>query len=121
ITQTFAPLNQEFLIPEIADELMTARDDQEGSKAQILMGAYDPSGVHLEGQAGFRRDKKMKNFYATFPESSTSRMVHLSASEAIFIPPGDEPLTGGWMMTNATPESFPGPTPKNLTALGTGR
>ena len=121
ITQTFAPLNQEFLIPEIADELMTARDDQEGSKAQILMGAYDTSGVHLEGQAGFRRDKKIENFYATFPESSTSRMVHLSASEAIYIPPGDEPLSGGWMMTNATPESFPGPTPKNLTALGTGR
>ena len=121
ITLTFAPLNQEFLIPEIADELMTARDDQEGSKAQILMGAFDTSGVHLEGQAGFRRDKRIEQFYATFPESSPSGMVHLSASEAIYIPPGDGPLTGGWMLTNTTPEAFTGPTPTNLTVLGTGR
>ena len=121
ITLTFAPLNQELLIPEIADELMTARDDQEGAKAQILLGAYDASGVHLEGQAGFRRDKRIENFYATFPESSPSGMVHLTAAEAIYIAPGDGDLTGGWMLTNTTPQSFTGATPKNLTVLGTGR
>jgi hypothetical protein len=64
LTLTFAPLNQEFVIPEIADELMTARDDQEGTKAQILLGAFDTSGVHLEGQAGFRRDKRIEQFFA---------------------------------------------------------
>jgi lipopolysaccharide export system permease protein len=121
ITITFAPLNQEFLIPEIADELMTARDDQEGSKAQVLMGAFDTSGVHLEGERGFRRDKRIELFYATFPETSPSGMVHLCASEAIYIPPGDGPLTGGWMLTNTTPDSFTGPPPTNLTVLGTGR
>ena len=121
VTLTFAPLNQEFLIPEIADELMTARDDQEGAKAQILMGAFDTSGVHLEGQAGFRRDKRIENFYATFPETSPSGMVHLSASDAIYIPPGEGPLSGGWMLTNTSPDSFPGPTPTNLKVLGTGR
>jgi len=121
LTLTFAPLNQEFIIPEIADELMTARDDQEGSKAQILMGAFDTSGVHLEGQAGFRRDRRIENFYATFPETSPSGMVHLSAGDAIYIPPGDGPLTGGWMLTNTSPDSFAGPTPRNLTVLGTGR
>jgi lipopolysaccharide export system permease protein len=121
-TLTFAPLNQEFLIPEIADELMTARDDQEGAKAQILMGAFDTSGVHLEGQAGFRRDKRIEQFYATFPESSRSGMVHLSASEAIYIPPGDGPLSGGWMLTNTSPETFTdGRAPTNVTMLGTGR
>jgi lipopolysaccharide export system permease protein len=121
ITLTFAPLNQELLIPEIADELMTARDDQEGAKAQILMGAYDASGVHLEGQAGFRRDKRIEHFFATFPESSPSGMVHLTASEAIYIPESGEPYTGGWMLTNTTPDSFTGQMPTNLTVLGTGR
>lgn len=121
ITLTFAPLNQEFIIPQIADELMTARDDQEGAKAQVLMGAYDTSGVHLEGQAGFRRDKRIEHFFATFPESSPSGMLHLSASEAVYVPPGDGPLTGGWMLMNTTPETFTSPLPTKLTPLGTGR
>ena len=121
ITITFAPLSQEFLIPEIADELMTARDDPEGAKAQVLMGAYDTSGVHLEGSAGFRRDKRIERFYATFPESSPSGMLHLTASEAFYVPRGDGPLTGGWLLTNTVPETFTDPTPTNLTVLGPGR
>jgi len=121
ITVAFGPLNQELVIPEIADELVTPRDDLEGAKAQVLMGAYDTSGVHLEGQAGYRRDRRIENFYATFPESSPSGMVHLSASEAVYVPPGDGPLTGGWMMTNTVPETFTGKLPTNLTVLGPGR
>ena len=108
ITLTFAPLNVRVHHSEIADELMTARDDPEGSKAQILMGAYDTSGVHLEGSAGFRRDKRIERFYATFPETSPSGMLHLTAAEAIYVPRGDGPLTGGWMLTNTMPESFSG-------------
>src|SRR5262249_7237267 len=46
-TLCLSPLNQEFLIPEVADELMVARDDPEGAKAQVLMGAFDSeTGVH---------------------------------------------------------------------------
>jgi lipopolysaccharide export system permease protein len=121
ITIAFAPLNVEFLIPEVADELMTSRDDPEGSKAQVLMGAYDTSGTHLEGQAGFRRDRRIENFCATFPETSPSGMVHLTASEAVYVPPGDDPQTGGWMLTNTNPETFEGKVPTNLTVLGPGR
>jgi lipopolysaccharide export system permease protein len=121
LTVGFAPLSQELLIPEIADELVTPRDDLDGAKAQVLMGAYDTSGVHLEGHAGFRRDKRIENFFATFPESSPSGMVHLSAGEAVYVPPGEGPLTGGWMLTNTTPDTFSGPVPTNLTVLGPGR
>ena len=52
ITISLAPLNQEFVIPEVADELMTARDDPEGSKAQVLMGAFDTVRRPLEGGRG---------------------------------------------------------------------
>jgi len=121
ITIAFAPMNVEFLIPEVADELMTSRDDPEGSKAQVLMGAYDTSGIHLEGQAGFRRDRRIENFCATFPETSPSGMVHLTASEGVYVPPGDGPQTGGWMLTNTLPETFEGKLPTNLTPLGPGR
>jgi lipopolysaccharide export system permease protein len=121
VTIAFAPLNTEFLIPAVADELMTSRDDPEGSKAQILMGAYDTSGVHLEGMAGFRKGLRIENFCATFPENSPSGFLHLKAEEAIYVPPGDGPLSGGWMLVNTTPDMFAGSPPTNLTVLGTGR
>lgn len=121
ITIALAPLNQEFLIPEVADELMTSRDDPEGAKAQIMMGAYDTSGVHIEGGSGIWKDKRIDQFYATFPENSPSGMMHLTAASAIYVPPGDGPETGGWMLTNTNPESFIGPVPPNVTYLGPGR
>ena len=88
ITLSFGPLNQEFVIPVIADRLQAPRDDLEGAKAVVLMGAYDPSGVHIEGLAGFRKDLRVVRFYATFPETlpngqpSPSGMIHVQAEEA---------------------------------------
>ncbi len=117
-----APLNTEFIIPEVADELMASRDDPEGAKAQILMGAYDsPSGTHIEGQAGFRRDRRVERLCATFPETSPSGMIHLTAEDAVYIPPGDGPNTGGWMLTGTVPETFSAPLPVGLTPLSPGR
>lgn len=124
ITIIFAPLNVEFLIPEVADELMTSRDDPEGAKAQIMMGAYDTSGVHLEGSEGFRKNKLIRRFCATFPESSPSGMFHLTAEEAVYVAPGngnDPQQSGGWLLTNTNPETFSGPIPTNLVVLGPGR
>ena len=122
ITLSLGPLNQEFLIPEVADQLMTQRDDPEGAKAQVLMGAFDSeSGIHMEGFSGFRRDKKVERVNVTFPECSPSGMLHMTADEGVYVPKGDGPLTGGWLLTRTTPDSFDGPLPTNLTALGTGR
>jgi lipopolysaccharide export system permease protein len=123
IAVVLAPLNTEFVIPEVADELMASRDDPEGAKAQILMGAYDTTGVHLEGLAGYRRDRRVERLCATFPESSPNGMFHIIAAEGVYIPPGDGPLTGGWMLTGVEePDKLEGrPLPKYLTVLGTGR
>ncbi len=85
------------------------------------MGAYDREGVHIEGMAGFRREKKILKFYATFPESSPCGMIHMVAEEAIYIPPGSDALTGGWLLKGTDPESFPGSLPTNLTMLDPGR
>lgn len=121
-TLALGPLNQEFLIPEVADALTTARDDPDQAKAQVLMGAYDASGIHFEGYAGFRKDRRVERMCVTFPETSPSGMMHLTAQQAVFVPKsGDDPLTGGWLLTDATPDTFDGPLPLNLTVLGTGR
>lgn len=122
VTLSLGPLNQEFVIPEVADQLMTARDDPDGAKAQLLLGAYDsPTGTHLEGLAGYRKDRKVDKMNITFAENSPSGMLHMTASEAVYVPPGDGPLTGGWMLTRTNPDSFDGALPTNVTALGTGR
>ena len=121
VTLSFGPLNQELVIPRIADQLMTPKDDPDGAKAQSIMGAFDRDGVHVEGVAGFRKDRRVKYFYVTFPESPRTGMVHLMAEDAVYIPPGDGPFTGGWLLTRATPETFDGPTPPNLTMLDPGR
>ncbi|MDY3562281.1 LptF/LptG family permease [Gemmata sp. JC673] len=122
VTLALGPLNQEFLIPEVADALTTQRDDPDQAKAQALMGAYDSSGIHFEGLSGFRKDKRVKKMCVTFPEHSRSGMVHLTAQDAVFLPKqGDDPLTGGWLLTDATPDTFTSEIPLNLTVLGTGR
>lgn len=126
ITLSFGPLNQEFLIPEIADRLVAPRDDLEGAKAISLQGAYDPSGVHIEGLAGFRKDRKVVRFYATFPESlpngqpAPSGMIHIQAEEAIYHPEGPGENTGGWELKTTTPPTFEGTLPPNLKMIDPG-
>lgn len=121
ITLALGPLNQELVIPQIAEGLMTHRDDPEGAKAQTLMGAYDPSGIHIEGVAGYRNERKVHWFYVTFPETSTSWMFHLTAREARYVPPGEGPLSGGWLLTDTEPKVVDGPLPTNLAFLDPGR
>lgn len=121
LTLALGPLNQELLIPRIADELMAPKDDPEGAKAQVIMGAYDSAGVHIEGMVGIRKDRKILRFYGTFPESSPSGMVHLTADEAVYYPPGPGPYTGGWLLSKTVPEVFEGYLPTNLEMLGPGR
>jgi lipopolysaccharide export system permease protein len=111
------PLNQELLIPSIADELQIPRDDPQQERPIEMRGGYDPSGVHLEGFAGFRRDRRIKGFSVTFPENGSAGMAHLFAEEAQYVTsgPGGE---SGWMLYNTTPETLPDPLPEQLQPLG---
>ncbi|HXD85395.1 MAG TPA: LptF/LptG family permease [Urbifossiella sp.] len=127
LTLTLGPLNQEFVLPRIADRLAAPRDDQERKRAVVISGAYDPSGIHFEGMAGLPRERKVLQFYATFPqtlpsgEPSPSGMVHLAAKEAVYYPPGSGPHSGGWDLTDAKPETFePGRMPPGLEMIDPG-
>jgi lipopolysaccharide export system permease protein len=122
VTLCLSPLNQQFVIPEVADQLMTQRDDPDGARAQVLMGAYDSkTGIHIEGHSGFRKDKRVEHMNITFPETSPSGMVHMIVWEATYVPKSDDPLSGGWRLARTVPASFDGELPTNMTAEGTGR
>lgn len=120
-TLALGPLNQEFLIPRVAEELTKPRDDLELERATEVKGTYDLAGMHVEGFQGFRREQKAFWFYVTFPETGPTGMVHLTAREAWYIPPGDGPLTGGWMLYNTEPDQIPDPLPPKLIALDRGQ
>jgi lipopolysaccharide export system permease protein len=100
--------NQEFVIPRIAPALVTDRNDPEGTKDLVVQGCYDPTGIHVDGVAAFRRDKLVRGFNVTLPVGPHSEMRHLSAEKAIYIPATDgQRLSGGWLMTGAIPETLP--------------
>jgi lipopolysaccharide export system permease protein len=102
LTICLGPINSEFIIPRIADELTTDRDDPKKEKAKEVRGAYDSTGVHFEGWAAYRNDRRIVGLFVTLPVQSGSKQLY--ANEATYIPPGDTPDTGGWMLYQVTPE-----------------
>ncbi len=95
--------NQEFVIPRIALQLQADKDDPEGEKDIKVEGAFEPNGVHLEGHYGSRKDLVVKPFFVTVPEGIARSMIHLSAEEAHYIPRGEGPRSGGWLLTKTEP------------------
>jgi len=103
------PLNQDLIIPRVADELQVPRDDPQQQRPVEMRGGYEPNGVHVEGFAGYRRDSRVKGFSVTFPESGSAGMAFLQAEEAIY-----SKSESGWHMYNTTPEALPDPLPEQL-------
>jgi lipopolysaccharide export system permease protein len=98
-----AVANQELVIPQIGSELLADRDDFLGDKDIHVEGGFEPNGVHVEGHAGYRKGMLVKPFFCTIPEGVARNMIHLSAEEAYYIPPGGEPRSGGWLLTGTDP------------------
>jgi lipopolysaccharide export system permease protein len=111
------PLNQEFVIPRVADELQIPRDDPNQERPIEMRGAFDPSGMHIEGFSGYRKEKRIRNFFVTFPESGSAGMLHLQADEAIYLDVGPSGASG-WALYNTSPEVLPEPLPDELLPLG---
>ena len=123
LTVMLGPLNQEFVIPAVAAELLKPRNDPNQERAVAVNGAFDPSGTHVEGYAALKNERKIKGFEVTFPGGQA--VMTLSANEAVYIPedPYAAPteLTGGWLLSQTEPQQFEGTPPSNLVPLGPGR
>jgi len=136
LTTALGPLVNEFVIPQYADVLTVPRDDPELRKPTVVRGGFDPdTGAHIVAEQAFRREQRVTKFeYTSAPLGDTETadsgsgpvagtgLLHLTASEAIYVPPAaGKAESGGWDLFNAVPER-PEPTqrlPKNLHYLGT--
>ena len=119
---SLAPLNTEFLIPQLADVLTVPRDDPALTKPTKVRGAFDSvTKEHFVGDDAYRRERKVSRFEYTSAADTSSGLIHLTAAEAIYIPEGNGKLSHGWQLYNATPETLPDPLPEGLVRLGPGQ
>jgi lipopolysaccharide export system permease protein len=98
--------NQELIIPRIAPMLVRQRNDMDGVGETFAQASYDSTGIHVEGHKARRKDQTVSLFFCTIPDAQGNGLVHLSAKEAQYIPPGSGPYTGGWLLTDTTPPSL---------------
>jgi len=120
VTILMGPLNQELFIPAVADELQKPRKDPNQEKAVPVRGAFDPSGVHLEGYVGYPKERKVLDLCLTFPDDSPTGMLHLTAREAVYVPPAGGPQSGGWKLYQTTPDSVEGKLPAYFERVSSG-
>ncbi|GIW80558.1 MAG: hypothetical protein KatS3mg105_2365 [Gemmatales bacterium] len=99
--------NQELVIPQIGERLTWARDDVDGKQIIPVRGAYEPNGIHIDGRFASRIEQSITTFFVTVPERLAGRLIHLTAKKAYYIPPKEgEPRSGGWLLTETTPENL---------------
>lgn len=94
--------NQELLIPRIAGKLNQDRSDPDGEKEILAKHAFEPNGVHFEGDRAIRSKLTVRPLRITIPESIDGNLIHVTAKEARYVP-SDEPLRGTWELIGCTP------------------
>lgn len=99
-------LNQELIIPRIADQLALDKDDPEGEKSVPVHAAYDSNSIHIAGDRGVRQTRTVFGFYPTILDPQGGQLFHLSAKEARYVP-GQGPRQGGWELVGARPTEAP--------------
>jgi len=109
IMLSLAVANCELLIPHIAAKLSLERDDPEGGKELQVHGDYEPNRILINGDRGQRKEMVVKPFYCTIPGNIGGHLIEISAEEGRYIPrEDDKPLSGGWLLTKATPDKIDG-------------
>jgi lipopolysaccharide export system permease protein len=99
-------INQELVIPRIADRLALDKDDPDGEKSVPVHAAYDSNGIHIAGDRGVRQSNTVYGFYPTIMDPQGGQLFHLSAKEARYVP-GHGPRQGGWELVSTWPAEAP--------------
>jgi lipopolysaccharide export system permease protein len=100
-------LNRELLMPQLGDKLMRPANDPRGELPCRAYGAFEPNGILISGQEALRRYQLVYNLTVTIPEKVSGALQHIRAREARYIPPSDDPYSGGWLLSDTTPRTLP--------------
>jgi lipopolysaccharide export system permease protein len=106
---TLAVLNQELVIPRIADKLLYGRDDPAGEKPLPVHGKFDRNGIHLNAAKATRKGLIVYDFSVVVPDKFTGTLLRLEAPQATFTPTAGR--AGKWEMTDT--KTYPPRTPDN--------
>src|SRR5262249_41624093 len=68
-----------------------------------VQAAYDRNGIHIEGTTATRRSGVIKPCYITVPIGVARNPFKLQATEARYVPPGEGPRSGGWLLIGTEP------------------
>jgi len=142
LATTLAPLNTEFYIPAVAEQLNVPREEWRGNKKQAtptrelpVKGAFDQGGDFIDAKSARRplgrgaevgpndgRYGRLTEFEYTSAADKGVELTHLTAAVADYIPADtpDEPLTGGWKLYTARPEQAT-VLPPNVVQIGPGQ
>lgn len=99
-----AVVNQEWIIPQVADELAKPPDDFAGRVVQSFRSRVDTNGiVFTGGKEGEPVTQSIVGFYAALPEELVGTPGKIDAAEARYIPESAtrSPLRGGWLLRKA--------------------
>src|SRR5665213_517922 len=99
-------VNQEMIIPRVADQLNLDKDDPGGKKDMSIKGqCYEPNNIHINGKSANRRKQTVEEFEVVIPKELAGVMLVLTAQEAVY-GPGAGRYKGGWLMTNTKPATL---------------
>lgn len=99
-------LNQEVIIPRIADKLALDRDDPGGQKSIPVRMAFEPNRLQITGESAVRKERTVKGFQVTIFEAVGGALLHLTAREARYVP-GPRARQGGWELVGTMPADVP--------------
>ena len=96
--------NQEFIIPRIADQILSPRADA-GEKSQHIEPIYDyDSHLLIDGKELFRKTRKIHNAkFVLRAHEIAKRLTTLKASEAVYHS-GTQSRPAGWLLRNVRPK-----------------
>ena len=97
-----AVINQEFIMPPLAQELQRPPDDNGRLKVKVYM-QEDQNDVVLMGDTADRASRTVTKLGATIPVRIAGKMLEISAFEATYVDPDrpNLPFSGGWLLRDA--------------------
>ncbi|WP_435018992.1 LptF/LptG family permease [Tundrisphaera sp. TA3] len=114
-----AVVNQEMIMPQIAEELQKPPDD-DGQRPILVVGRQDINDVAIDGNKADRASRSVLRFNATIPVRVAGEIIEVEAIQAHYIAETETqlPKRGGWLLRGV--KFITNPTDKSIETLTQG-